>query len=197
MATRDAARQVAHRAGVGGHHVDRDAQPVAVHALRVADAAVAVDGIAERYGVNDLAVAGLAARAALAEHAAQVVGADLVAVDGDLDLDALRLRVADREVDIGVADGVAGHLLGGMDRGKDRLFGRRHVDHGAGAQAVRDLMANAGDAQGIAVDARDEAAHLGSTDVDRRDAAVADLALAHLSVTFMSIVMAASLRALA
>ena len=83
--------QVAHRAGRGRDQVHVDAEPLAEHAARIADAAAAVDRVADRDRVDQVAV-GVAARAGWpwSQHAAQVAVADLVAGDRDLDADGLR-----------------------------------------------------------------------------------------------------------
>src|SRR5262245_3538575 len=56
VAAIDAGGEIAHRAGGGGDNVHGDAEPFAVHAARVADAAVAVDGVADRNRMNDLTI---------------------------------------------------------------------------------------------------------------------------------------------
>ena len=49
---------VAHAGGRGGHDVHVDAEPLADHAARIADAAAVVDREADRDRMDDLAVAG-------------------------------------------------------------------------------------------------------------------------------------------
>ena len=85
VAPRDTGGEVAGHAAGGGDHVHVDAQAVAEHAARIVDAAVAVDAVADRDGVDGLAVllvvGGLAGGL---ENAPEVGVADLVSGDGYL-----------------------------------------------------------------------------------------------------------------
>ncbi len=90
-------------------------------------------------GVDQLALAAAGAWwRGMVEHAADVAVADLVAVDGDLDGDVGRGRLAAGDIDHHLADAFVGHLLGGIDGGADRGLGLLHVDHGAVACMPRD-----------------------------------------------------------
>ena len=183
MAALDAVGQVAHGAGAGGHQMDVDAEPLAEHAAGIADAPVAVDRIADRDGMNELPAAvdvavGLSVRAALdlavTQRAAQVRVADLVARDGHLDADRARGRMPARQVDDDAADGLAGHLLGGVDRVHDRRLAVLHVDHGAVAHAAAGLLADTQNARPAGgVGRGNEAADLAAAHVQRGDQSLA------------------------
>ena len=56
MAAVDAELEIAQRRGVGGHHMHVDAERVADHAARIADAALAVERVADRQRMHDLAL---------------------------------------------------------------------------------------------------------------------------------------------
>ncbi len=154
----------------GGDQVQADAEALAEHAARVADAAAAVDAVADRDRVHDLATlcVGLA-DFRLLEDPAQVGVVDLVAADGDIVGDKPRLRTAGGDVDDHLADVLAGHPLGGFDGGADRGLGGVEIDEGAGAQAAGGLMTDADDDDPVADHTGDEAAHLRRADVERGD----------------------------
>ena len=108
--------------------------------------------------------------AALLEHPPQVRFRDFMSVDRDFDADRVRHRVAAREVDDDLLDGLAGHLLGGMHGVADGLLGLVHADDGAVLDAFARLLADAGDARhSIWVLLGDEATDLAAADVERRD----------------------------
>ena len=89
--------------------------------------------VADRHGVDHRLVDGVDRLPALLHDAAQVRVADLMAGDGDVDRDRMRERGWPAvDVDPGVAQGLARHLLGGVDGGGDRLLGRLHVDDRTG-----------------------------------------------------------------
>jgi hypothetical protein len=61
------------------------------------------------------------------------------------------------------ADSFACHTLSGLDCGAQRFLCKVHIDHGAGFNTARDLMANAYHTGCIVGhNARDEAADLGT-----------------------------------
>src|SRR5262249_47439784 len=140
----------------------------------IADAAAAVDGVADRDRVDEAAVVAAVVLVAVVEGAPQVGVADLVAGDVDVDADGLRGRMAAGDVHHDLADGLAGHLLGGVHGGEDGVLGRLHVDDGAALEAVGDLVADADHLRmALVADARDEAAHLGGADIETGDDATA------------------------
>ena len=84
---------------------------------------------------------------AVIEHARIVAVADLAAVEA---ISALTRREAPKPPEMlttRFADLLAGHLLGGVDRGEDRVARRLDIDDHAVAHAARDLMADADDAR--------------------------------------------------
>src|SRR3546814_16167447 len=115
MRAADAGRDVPYRPGLGGDDVHVDAEPVAEHAARVANAAIAVDRVAERDEVNHLAPVGGELRAALGEGTADVDVLDLVAAESHPALPAVRCGLAAGDVDHDLALRPADHLPGGLD----------------------------------------------------------------------------------
>jgi hypothetical protein len=81
---------VAYRGSAGSNDIHVDAEPLAIHPARVADAAAVVDRKPDRYRMHNLAVAGLTKLVALFEHALQLAVADLAAGDADLGFDNAR-----------------------------------------------------------------------------------------------------------
>src|SRR5215468_2370614 len=67
MAALDAGLQVAQRPGGGGDEVHVDAEPLAIHAARIADAAAAVDGVADGNRMDEAAVLAAVQMAAMVE----------------------------------------------------------------------------------------------------------------------------------
>ena len=173
MRAGDAGGQGAYRAGGGGDHEHVDAEPFTVHAPGIADSPAAVDHVADRDAVDDLPFVVFALGAALTEDAPDITGADLMAGDGDLEVEGMGRGETGGEVDDDFVNGLSGHLLGGVDGVHDRCLRRFHIDDGAGAHAVRDLVANPDDTQiALFIRPRDEAAHLGAADIERRDQSV-------------------------
>ena len=162
---------IAHPGGCSGHHVHVDAEPLAIHAARVANAAALVDREPDRHRVNDLAVARLAQQIALIEHALQFDLADLAPGNADLGLDDARGREPARQIGHHLLDGFLGHFLGCVHRVDDRGSGRFEIDDRAVAQAARDLVSDADDLRLVGLDPGDEAAHLGGADIERGDQA--------------------------
>src|SRR5437667_179647 len=79
--------QVAQRAGGGGDQVHGDAEPLAVHAAGIADAAAAVDAVADGDRVDEAAVVAAVVLVAMVEGAPEIGVTDLVAGDVDVDGD--------------------------------------------------------------------------------------------------------------
>ena len=176
MGALDADAEIAHGAGGRRDEMHIDAQPLAVHAARVAHAAAAVDRVADRHGVDQFAVRGLGRQMNLAQNAADIAIGHFVAADGDLDAESVRGRVAAADADHDLLDPFAAHLLGGVDGGRQRVLGRLHVDDVAALDAARLLVADADHAQlVVSLDAGDEAADLAAAEVERRDDAVPSL----------------------
>src|SRR6185312_3151725 len=173
MGAADDGAVVAHAAGRGGDEMHVDAEPLADHAARVADAAAAVDREADRDRVDDLAVIRVAHPVPEVEHRAGIVFVDLVPGDADLGLDDARGRETPGLVDHDPLDGLARHLFGGVDGVADRVAGGFEVDHHAAAHAARHLVADADDARPLGLDAGDKAADFRGADVDRADQAAA------------------------
>ncbi len=145
---------------------------LAEHAARVADAAAAVDGVADGDRVDDAGDRRRRSAGGRGRARAEVGVADLVTGDRDLDGDVCEAGMAAGDVDDDIADGLAGHLLGGVHGGEDGALGRLHVDDGAAAQAARELVADA-DHLRMARSSSTRAMKqhdLGGADVERGDA---------------------------
>ena len=171
MRAPDRRGMIAHPGGRRGHHVHVDAEPLAIHAARVADAAAVVDREPDRHRVDDLAVARLAQQVALVEHPLQFGLADLVPGDADLGLDDARRREPARQIGHHLLDGFFRHFLGGVHRVGDRGAGGFEIDDRPVAQTARNLMADADDLRPFRLDPSNKAAHLGGADIERRDQA--------------------------
>ena len=152
-----------------------DAEPLAEHAARVADAAAAVDREADRDRVDDLrgrpfAHAGSRARAP------RRMSPSLISCPAmrDLGADDARGREAARQVDDDLAR--SSRRPSARRRGRRcriEALGRLEVDDHAAAHAARDLVADADDARLVVLDPGDEAADLGGADIERGDQAAA------------------------
>ena len=147
--------------------MDVDAQPLAEHAARVAHRR-AVDRVADRGGVDDVAVGRLGRQLDVLLHAAHVALADLVMADRHLERLVVRGGRAAAHADDDLAHVLAAHLLGRRHRRGDGARRRLHVDDVARAHAHGRLVANADHAQPLAVDARHEAHDLVGADIERR-----------------------------
>ena len=162
--------------------MELNAQLVAEHAARVADAPVAVDRVADGDRVDQLLVGAALELAGLGQRPADIGVVDLVAADRHFHVGSLGRRLAAGDVDQHFADRLPRHLLGRVDGGADSLLRRIHVDDGAGPETPRDLMSDAGNAQHAAVlDPCDEAADLGCADVQCSDYPAANLSLHSLA----------------
>ena len=135
MRAADRGAVVAHARGGGGHDVHVDAEPLADHAARVADAAAVVDREADRDRMDDLPVGRIAHRVAAFEHLAHVAVGDLAPPDADFRLDDARGGKPARQVGDGPLDRLAGHFLGGVHGVADRVAGGIEVDDRRAASA--------------------------------------------------------------
>ena len=90
MRSPDCGAVVAHRGGARRDDVHVDAEPFAIHAARVADAATVIDREADRHRMNDLTVSRLAQPIAVFQHSLQLAVADFAPRDTDLGLDDAR-----------------------------------------------------------------------------------------------------------
>jgi hypothetical protein len=125
--------------------------------------------------VNDFVIVGNgASQSGGIEEPPEIGIADLVTGDGDLVGDQLRPGHPGRDIDGDMADVLAGHPLGGLDRRPDRQFGRVQIDEGATPHAPRRLVSDPDHPQSLIVRrAGDEATGLGGADIERGDQAVA------------------------
>src|SRR5580658_4384627 len=132
--------------------------------------------------MDDLAIRRLAMGVALAQHFLHLGVADFAPAQRDLDRHDARRRKAAREVENDVGDGLARHLLGGVDGVQHRGRGRVEIDDLAGAHTAGDLVADPQDAWAGLLAARNEAAHLAGADIDGGDerAARARIGLGHV-----------------
>ena len=160
--------QVAHRPARRGDQVDVDAEPLAEHAAGVAHRG-AVDRVADRRRVDDVAVRRLARQGDVLLHPADVALADLVMADRDLEVLVVRGGRAAAHADDHLADMLAAHLLGGRHRRGDGAGRSLHVDDVARAHALRRLMADADHPQPLPIDPRNKADDLVGADVERRN----------------------------
>jgi hypothetical protein len=103
MATLDAGFDISDRTLRRRYDMHRNAQPLAVHAARIADAAAAVDRIAARCAVNDFTVAEGKLLAPVLTRLAQILLAHFVSRDRDFDFDRLAVRLAARDPDHRIA----------------------------------------------------------------------------------------------
>ena len=83
MRTPNCRHVTADTGGVGGHHVHIDAEPVAKHPARVANAAAVIDREPHRDGMDDMAVARLVNQMPLLEHPLHFGIGDLPAGNAD------------------------------------------------------------------------------------------------------------------
>ena len=144
------------------HHMELHAQLIAIHALRVADAAAAIEVVGGRDGVDDFAVLDGIAGARRIERGLNIGRADLPARDVEGDVGIGRLRRAAGDADKELMHATVGHDFGAVHGGADRGDRRIHVDDGAGLQPLGGVLADADNAQvSLAVPLGDEAGDLG------------------------------------
>src|SRR5690554_4050602 len=154
LAALDAGREIAHGARGRRDDVHVYPKPLAVHAARVADAAAAVDGVADRNRVNELpALFGLSKYAlelvTLLKRPPDVGVVHLMAIDCDLHPDEAGSGVAPREIHDDRFDRLPRHLFSSMYRGQDRAFRCFHIHHGAILDAAGQVLSHAQDLQAI------------------------------------------------
>ena len=142
MAALDGQHQVARRPGVGGHDMHVHAKPVGQHAARLADAAHAVERIADRHRMQHHAVAADAMAASRIEHPRDVAIDDGAAGDIHRGLVKLAGQPAAGNGDHDRFKFDAGGAFGALDGHAHRLFGLREVDHRAALHAARLGMAD-------------------------------------------------------
>ena len=134
----DAGQQRLRARGLAGHQVDLHLEAAAEHAERVGDAALLVDDELLRHGVQDLAVGRQGRRLRRVEHALDVRARDLAVLARHRD-HAARVDAADvgaGDAHVGARDLDAGHHLGLLARGLERLDRRLDVDDVAAARAA-------------------------------------------------------------
>ena len=157
-----------------------DAEPLADHAARVGDAALAVERVADGQRMDDGAAGDDGVVAAGGEHAADILLGDRLAGEIDGSRAGLAGEAAGGNVDDERLDGDAGHALGGVDGDADGLLGRVEIGDDARLDAARSLMADAEHFDGVGApterlarfgrsEPRDEAADLGRADVEDRN----------------------------
>src|ERR671915_162304 len=150
MATLDAGSEVAYRPRGCGHDMQLNPQTLAEHAPRIAHAAAAVDGVADRNGVNNLTARIMAVQPfglmALVQCTPQIGVPDLVPGDRNLDPCRPGYRIAAGQIDQNLIHRVSGHPLCSVHRVQDRILGRLQIDDGAAPDAVAGMLTGADDA---------------------------------------------------
>jgi len=166
--------QVAHRTACRRDQVHVDPQPLAEHAARVAYRR-AVDRVADRLGMDDVAVGGLGRQVDVRLHAPHVALADLVMADGDVEALVVRGGRAAAHADDDLAHMLAAHFLRRRHRRGDGARGGLHVDDVARTHALGRLVADTDHPQSLAVDPRHETDDFAGADIECCDHAVSCL----------------------
>src|SRR6185503_17092175 len=182
MAAADAVGEIAHRRELRGNDVHVDGELLAEKAARVAQAASAIDREADRDRVNHGAVGHVFDAVALVEHTLHQHFADLAAIEREFRFHEARAGKAAGDVDHGLADRPARHLLGRVDAVEDRAARRFDIDDHTVADASRDLVADADDPWLAVLKLRDEARNFRRADIDggKQPAARANIHLGHV-----------------
>ena len=137
MAALDHQHQVARRRDVGGHHVHVDAEFARQHAARLADAAHAVERIADRQRMQHDAAGAHRMLAAGRQRAGDVAVGDAGAGDVDVDRVEFAGGPAGRHRQHHRFKLHRGVALGEIDGVAHRLLGLRQIDHRAALDAAR------------------------------------------------------------
>src|SRR5690606_25450251 len=124
-----------HRQRLGTDHRDVDAQLLADHAARIADALLAVEGIADGQGVDDRPFRAYAAAVDGAQHALDVGTFDLERAQIDGGRERLRPQPPGGDVDDDGLDREAGGALGHADDGAYRMLGLVEIGDDAALDA--------------------------------------------------------------
>ena len=161
---------IAQRRGLGGDHVDVDAETIGVEPNRLPDALRAIDGVQRRMRMeHDLAVA---VDGVLADgHQLVDVGLlDRMTAELDLDIGDVADQPAGAVAGPDLLDRLSGHALGQLDRLANRMLARRHVGDEAALDAAALTLARAEDDQAtVVVRPRDNRADLRRPDIECRD----------------------------
>ena len=143
MAPLHAEHQIAHGNLVGGDGMDVDAEPLAAHAERIADAGIVVEAIARGQRMQHGALVASGVLAAAGENAQGVVLAHRAGGQRHARREALAFQPAAGDGDMGVLDDDAGHALGRVDRGADAVLGAVEMGDHAAFEALGAVVAEA------------------------------------------------------
>ena len=184
MAALDAQHDVAHRHFVGGDGMEIDRQPLAAHAVRLADAAIVVEAVAHRQRVQHRALVAAGILAPAGEKPHHVLLAHGAGGQRHARREAFALDAAAGDGNVHVLDRDAGHALGGIDGLADAMLDAVEMGDHAGFQALGAAVVAAENLElhGIALALEpigrrrglgDQAADLARADVKRGDDALA------------------------
>src|SRR5271166_4854178 len=107
---------IAHTGHARGHHVHVDAESVAKHPARVADAATIVDREPDGHRMDDVLITRLAYQVTLLKHPLHFRICDLPPGNADLGLDNARGEEPARQIRHNLLDRLARHFLSGVHR---------------------------------------------------------------------------------
>ena len=184
MSALDAERQIADGNLVGGDRVNIDAEPLAAHAERIADAVMVVEVIAGGQRVQHHALVAGGILPGAGDDAERIVLAHRACGKRHARREALALQPAAGHGDTGLLDDDAGHALGGVHGGADAMLGAVEMGDHAAFEAFGAVMAEAehlelnsvaGDFEpvGRRPGSRDQAADLARANVERGHDALA------------------------
>jgi hypothetical protein len=145
MRTVDAELEVLKRGAFSRDDMHVDAENVAVHRQRIANAALAVEREACRQRMEDETILAQRLLAGCRQHLLQVVELDFLAAEIDRCSVDVAGKTAGRQIDDQALDRETGHALGRIDCQADDALERIEIGDRAGLDAARALVADADD----------------------------------------------------